>query len=72
METILRSILKLDYQKAEKPYTVFLYSHRFPLDIKDEEQRDLLDSNSGNCLPRSAKLTILEKHLKKGQNLVTI
>ena len=58
---VTNKICDLDYEKTNKPYTVFLYSHRFPIDIEDEEQRDLLDSNPGNCLPRKAKIKILEK-----------
>ena len=58
---VRKKICNLDYEKAEKPFTVFLYSHRFPIDFEDEEQRDLLDSNPGNCIPRKAKLKILEK-----------
>ncbi len=56
-----KKICNLDYEKAKKPFTVFLYSHRFPIDFEDEEQRQLLDSNPGNCIPRKAKLKILEK-----------
>ena len=58
---ITKKLWYLNYDKTVKPYTVFLYSHRFPIDIYDKEQRELLDSNSGNCLPRNAKLKILEK-----------
>ena len=61
-------ICNLDYEKTDKPYTVFLYSHRFPIDIKDNEQRELLNSNSGNCLPKKAKLKILEKIEKINTN----
>ena len=44
-------ICGLDYEQTEKPYTVFLYSHRFPLDIESAEQRNRLESNPGNCIP---------------------
>ena len=61
-------LCKIDYEKTDKPYTVFLYSHRFPIDIMDHKQRDILNSNSGNCLPNKAKLKILEKIEKINTN----
>ena len=61
-------ICGLDYEQTEKPYTVFLYSHRFPLDIESAEQRNKLESNPGNCIPRNAKLKILKKIEKINTN----
>ena len=61
-------ICDLDYEQTEKPYTVFLYSHRFPINIDSDEQRKRLDSNPGNCIPRNAKLKILEKIEKINTN----
>ena len=61
-------ICHLYYEQTEKPYSVFLYSHRFPLNIESTEQRNSLESNPGNCIPRNAKLKILEKIEKINTN----
>ena len=61
-------ICDLDYEQNEKSYTVFLYSHRFPLDIESDEQRNRLDTNPGNCIPTNAKLKIIEKIEKINTN----
>ena len=69
-ENIMHSnkICNLYYEQTENPYTVFLYSHRHPLIINNPEQRKNLDSNPGNCIPRNAKLKILEKIEKINTN----
>ena len=63
-----KKICDLDYEQTEKPYTVFLYSYRIPLDIEGSEQRSRLQSNPGNCIPTNAKLKILKKIEKINTN----
>ena len=60
----LEAIYNQDYEKAIKPYTVFLYSHREPFRIDNLEIRNFLNSTSNNCVPNQAKLKIIDQIMK--------
>ena len=63
-----KKLWKKYYEKAIKPYTVFLYSHREPFRIDNLEIRNFLNSTSDNCVPNQAKLKIIDQFEKVNHN----
>ena len=64
----VKKLCDQDYEKAIKPYTVFLYSHRGPFEIDNLEIRNHLNSTSNNCIPNKAKLKIIDQFEKVNDN----